>query len=190
MRGKDLGIAIVGSGRMGGLRGHIAMTHPAVQFVACSDIDASRAKTVAEKIGASFHSGNNLDIIARPEVNAVIISSIDDAHIEPVLQAIELGKPVLCEKPIALSIGDADRIMKALDSRKVEVRYGYSRRFLPRYLSAKEQILRGRLGNIIGGHARAYNTRSKEKASNVNRSNHRAKSLIEPGPRLAPLIIE
>ena len=164
MRQQDLGIAIVGSGRIGELRGHLAMTHPAVRFVACSDLDAGRARDVAEKIGAHFHSGNNLDVIARPEVNAVIVSSIDDAHIEPVLQAIELGKPVLCEKPIALSLDDGDRIMEAVGRSNVDVRYGYSRRFLDRYLSAKEQVVQGRLGKIIGGHARAYNTRSREKS--------------------------
>ncbi len=164
MRQQDLGIAIVGSGRMGELRGHMAMTHPAVRFVACSDINAGRAQDVAGKIGAHFHSRSNLDVIAHPEVNAVIVSSIDDAHIEPVLQAIELGKPVLCEKPIALSLEDGDRVMDAIGCSKVDVRYGYSRRFLHRYLSAKEQVTQGRLGKIIGGHARAYNTRSEEKA--------------------------
>ena len=164
MRGKDLGIAIVGSGRMGEIRGQIAINHPAVRFVACSDIDSDRARNVAGKIGAHFNSGSNWDVIAKPEVNAVIVSSIDSAHIEPVLQAIELGKPVLCEKPIGLSMEDADRIIAAVKRHPVDLRYGYSRRFLHRYLGVKEQVAQGRLGRIIGGHARVYNTRSKEKA--------------------------
>ncbi len=158
---KELGIAIVGSGRMGELRAYLAKTHPAVRFVACSDVDVARARAVAQKIGAQVYSGDNLEVIKHPEVNAVVISASEHAHVEPVLQAIELGKPVLCEKPIALSLEDADRVMDAVSRHDGDVRYGYSRRFKHRYLSAKEQILQGRLGKIVGGHARAYNLRAQ-----------------------------
>ena len=161
MRTKDLGIAVVGSGKMGELRAHIAMCHPAVGFIGCSDPIGSRAAEVALKVGAQFHTSNNEELISRPEVNAVIISSSEHAHVEPIIQAVELGKPVLCEKPIGLSLEDADRVMEAIDRCKGDVRFGYSRRFKERYLSAKEQIVQGRLGTIVGGHARAYNIRAQ-----------------------------
>ena len=168
MRVKELGVAVVGSGRMGELRARLAVHHPGVRFVACSDVDAGRAKRVAEKVGAQLHSGDNHAVIAHPDVNAVIISTPNHAHVEPILQAIELGKAILCEKPMALTVEDGKTIMDAIKRRGADVRYGYSRRFKERYLHAKEQIMQGRLGRVVSVHARAYNLRSQ---AAVKRSN-------------------
>jgi len=158
---KDLGIGVVGCGKMGELRAHMATTHPAARVVACADVDGARAKALAEKVGAPVHSTNNLDVISHPEVNAVIISSSEHAHVESIIQAVELGKPVLCEKPIGLSLLEADQVIDAINGRDGNVRFGYSRRFKHRYLRAKEQLVQGRLGTVIGGHARAYNLRAQ-----------------------------
>ena len=160
MQHKELGIAVVGAGRIGRLRASLAAVHPAVRFLAISDLDPGRARALAEKVGAQFHSGNNLDIISRPEVNAVIVSTSEHEHATPVLQALELGKPVLVEKPIALSLEDADRMIRASAKAGVPLRVGYSRRFLRSYLLAKEQIRHGRLGRILGVTARVYSTRA------------------------------
>src|SRR5688572_12239717 len=157
----DLGIAVVGSGKIGELRAQMAASHPAVNFVACADADPARAREVAEKSGAQFHSANNLDVINHPDVDAVIVSSSEHAHIEPVLEALRLGKPVLCEKPIGLNLADADTVLDAIARYNGNVRYGYSRRFKHRYLTVKEQVAQGKLGQITGGHARAYNLRSQ-----------------------------
>lgn len=160
MKGKELGIAIVGSGRIGFLRASMVAIHPAVTFVAVSDANSSRARTLAEKVGAQFHSGDNLEVISRPEVNTVIVSTSEHEHALPVLQALEQGKAVLIEKPIATSLEDADRIIRAAKEAGVSVRVGYSRRFQRHYLLAKEQIASGRLGEILSGTARIYNSRA------------------------------
>jgi len=138
--------------------------HPGVKFLAVSDADPARAADLAKKTGAQFHSGDNAAVISRPEVNAVIVSTSEGAHVEPILQAIELGKTVLVEKPIALSLPDADRIINAAEKKGVSVRVGYSRRYKERYLIAKEQIKEGRVGRIVGGAARVFNLRSQATA--------------------------
>ncbi|OHE23766.1 MAG: hypothetical protein A2X92_04425 [Syntrophus sp. GWC2_56_31] len=159
--GKDLGIAIVGVGRMGSQRAHIASTHPAVRFLAVSDIDPSRARTVGEKVDADFFSGDNLEVISRPEVNAVIVSTPEHEHTLPVLQALKLGKPVLVEKPIALSLEDANKIVAAAKQESGDLFVGYTKRYTRAYILAKEQISRGSLGQMIGATARVYNTRAQ-----------------------------
>src|SRR3990167_31065 len=135
MKGKELGIAIVGSGRIGTLRATLAAAHPAVGFLAISDLDPPRAKLLAEKVGAHYSSGNNLDVISRPEVDAVIISTSEHEHKLPVLQALERGKFVLLEKPIALSLPDADEILAAAKGAGASLRVGYSRRFQRHFLA-------------------------------------------------------
>ena len=160
MQHKELGIAVVGSGRIGRLRASMAAAHPAVRFLAVSDLDSDRARALAERVGAQFHSGNNIEVISRPEVNAVIVSTSEHEHVTPVLQALELGKPVLVEKPIALNIDDANRMIAAVAKERGNLRVGYSRRFLKAYLLAKEHIRLGRLGQILGVTARVYSTRA------------------------------
>ena len=61
---KELGIAVVGSGRIGTLRARLAAKHPAVRFVAVSDKDPANAKKLAELSGAHFHSADNNEVIA------------------------------------------------------------------------------------------------------------------------------
>lgn len=159
MKAKALGLAIVGSGRIGTLRGRVAKGHPAVEYIAVSDKEPGKARDLAEKIGAQFHSGDNDEIISRPEVNAVIVSTAEGDHLAPILKALELGKPVLVEKPIGLTVDEADQVLRAIAKYDGNVRVGYSRRYMDKYLIAKEQMVQGRLGHVIGGSARVFNSR-------------------------------
>ena len=161
MQRKELGIAVIGSGRIGTLRAVMAAAHPAVKFLAVSDRDPARAQKLAARTGAQFHSSDNLAVISRPEVNAVIVSTIELEHTLPIMQALELGKPVLVEKPLALDLAEADKIIAAVARTGGDLRVGFSRRYKERYLLAKEQVVQGRLGRITSGAARVYNSRSQ-----------------------------
>jgi predicted dehydrogenase len=158
---KEIGLAIVGSGRIGTLRAKLAAGHPAVRFIAVSDADPAKARKLADAVGAKVHSGDNEAMIALPDVNAVIVSTSEGEHVAPILAAIERGLPVLVEKPLALSLVDADQVLRAIEKRSANVRIAYSRRYKERYLIAKEQILQGRIGTVTGGAARLYNSRSQ-----------------------------
>src|SRR6202165_4712148 len=106
MKTSNLGIAVVGSGRIGTLRARLAAKHPSVGFLAISDQDPARPRALAGQTGADFHSGSNDEVIARPEVTAVFVSTPEGEHAAPVKKALELGKPVLVEKTLALSLND------------------------------------------------------------------------------------
>ena len=161
MKREELGIAVVGAGRIGTLRARLAAKHPSVGFLAISDINKDNARALAEKTNADFHSANNFEVIERPEVNAVFVSTPEGEHTAPVRRALELGKPVLCEKPIALSIKDADDVLETLKATGGKLRIGYSRRYKECFLRAKEQMVQGRLGKVVGGLARVYNSRAQ-----------------------------
>jgi predicted dehydrogenase len=157
----NLGIAVIGSGRIGTLRARLAAKHPAVRFLAVSDRDPARARALAELAGAQMHSASNEDIINHPAVTAVIVSTPEQEHTQPILQALQAGKPVLVEKPIGFSLTEADKILDTLSATKGELRVGYSRRYKECFLRAKEQMLHGRLGQVVGGTARVYNSRAQ-----------------------------
>ena len=161
MKRRELGIAVIGAGRIGTLRARLAAKHPCVKFIAVSDRDPQRAKALAEQAGADFHSGDNFEVIERPEVDAVFVSTPEGEHSAPVRRALELGKPVLCEKPIALTLKDADDMLETLRKTGGTLRIGYSRRFKECFLRAKEQMVHARLGRVVGGLARVYNSRAQ-----------------------------
>ena len=161
MKQTNLGIAVVGAGRIGTLRAKLAAKHPAVAFLAVSDRDPARARALADETGAHLFSASNEEVIAHPRVTAVIVSTPEQQHTPPVLHALELGKPVLVEKPIGFSLRDADKILDTLRATKGELRVGYSRRYKECFLRAKEQMVRGRLGKVVGGMARVYNSRAQ-----------------------------
>jgi len=161
VQAKDLGIAVVGSGRIGSLRARLAAKHPAVRFLAVSDKEPANAKKLAELAGADFYSADNDEVIAHPQVGAVFVSTPEGEHAAPVCKALELGKPVLVEKPLALSLNDAQAIRNTLAATGGTLRVGYSRRFKECFLRAKEQTRLGRLGKISGGLARVYNSRAQ-----------------------------
>jgi len=123
-----------------------------VRFLAISDRDGARARALAEQAGADLHSGSNDEVINHPDVTAVIVSTPEQEHTQPILTALQRGLPVLVEKPIGFSLRDADRILDTLRATKGDLRVGYSRRYKECFLRAKEQMLHGRLGKVRGRH--------------------------------------
>jgi predicted dehydrogenase len=100
-------------------------------------------------------------VINHPDVTAVIVSTPEQEHTKPILTALARGLPVLVEKPIGFSLAEADTILDTLHHTKGNLRVGYSRRYKECFLRAKEQMRHGRLGQVVGGTARVYNSRAQ-----------------------------
>jgi predicted dehydrogenase len=158
---QQIGLAVVGSGRIGSLRARLAAEHPAVRFLAVADSMGGKAESLAEVVGADLWSADADSVMLHPDVTAVVVSTSEGQHADLVIRALEAGKPVLVEKPIALTLDDADRMIETALRTGIELRVGYSRRFRRRYHVAKEQIEQGRMGRLLGAHARVYNSRSQ-----------------------------
>jgi predicted dehydrogenase len=158
---KEIGLAIIGSGRIGTLRARLASMHPSVRFISVMDTDAAAAEKLAKAVGADHCTTDMEAAISHPEVNAIIVASSEHEHTAPVVAALRKKVPVLVEKPIALSVDDADLMLRTVAELGGDLRVGYSRRYKTRYLLAKEQIQQGRLGTLTGACARLYNSRSQ-----------------------------
>ena len=161
MNKKEIGVAVIGSGRIGTLRARLSAMHPSVKFLAVSDQDPARAKALAELAGAQFHTADNNAAIDHPDVDVVFVSTPEQEHAEPIKRALRAGKKVLCEKPIGLTLQTADDILDTLAKTNGTLRFGYSRRYKEVFLRSKEQVVQGRLGKVIGGLARVYNSRAQ-----------------------------
>jgi len=151
-----MGVAVIGCGSIGALRAHLASRHPSVGFVGVCDIVEAKAVEVARKVGAKACSTNFRDILARPEVDLVIVSTSEESHFEPAMEAISSGRHVLVEKPFVLDPDEGNKLQKAAAEQKAEIFVGYTQRFRRRFLSVKEMLGSGHIGRVSSAFAKIY----------------------------------
>lgn len=171
-----LGVGIIGCGRMGTHRARLAAGHPAVEYVALMDIDAAKAESLGAEVGAQAVHHDAQSVIDDPRVTTVVVSTPEPDHVEPVVAALRAGKPVLVEKPIATSREDADQVIAVAHEEDVLLRVGYSQRFRRTTFLAKRYSDEGKLGQIVGGTARVYNTRAH------------ALAILKRAPHVSPVV--
>jgi myo-inositol 2-dehydrogenase/D-chiro-inositol 1-dehydrogenase len=156
---KRIGLAIVGAGRVGLLRGEIAARHPQVDFIGLAELKPDRARFVAEQVGADFVTPDFRELLARREVTAAIIATDEHLHVEPVLAAVERRLSLLIEKPLATELAESERVLKAIEQSGVDAVVGYTQRFRRRWLVAKEKVRTGQLGDVTLVTSRAFMNR-------------------------------
>jgi myo-inositol 2-dehydrogenase / D-chiro-inositol 1-dehydrogenase len=156
---KGIGLAIIGGGRVGLFRGEVAARHPAVEWIGVAELNHNRGGDVAARIGADFVTTSHRELLARPEVNAVLISTDEHLHVEPILAAVERGVPMLIEKPLATDLAQSARVLKAIEKAKLDAIVGYTQRFRRKWLGAKEKVRTGALGDVTLVTSRAFMNR-------------------------------
>lgn len=148
-----LRVGVIGTGMIG--QDHIRrMTHvlAGVRVVAVNDVDAGTAAVVAGRIGARVHATGE-ELIADPELDAVVVCSWGPTHEQYVLASIAAGKPVFCEKPLATTQEACLRVVEAEvahGSRLVQV--GYMRRYDAAYRALKRVLDAGEIGEPLMMH--------------------------------------
>src|SRR5581483_9577382 len=156
---KQIGLAIIGAGRVGLFRGEVAARHGAVGWIGIAEKKPDRAREVAGKIAADFVTGDFRELLARPEVNAAIIATDEHLHVDPILAAVGRGLPLLIEKPLATTLADSERVLAAIKKSGVDAVIGYTQRFRRRWLAAKEKVRTGALGDVTLVTSRAFMNR-------------------------------
>ena len=144
-----IGIGLIGCGGIARSAHLPALAQLADRVVlrATADVDAAAAQAAAEPWGAS-HSTDYRHMLDRPDIAAVVVATPEYLHEEQVVAAAASGKHVLCEKPIARSLGEADRMIAACDAAGVHLLIGHSRRFTRRYMEIRAAIDRGDIGEV------------------------------------------
>ncbi len=158
MNRRSVGLAIVGAGKIGRHRARLASAHAGVGFLAIVDQDAAAAEKLAGETGADVWSTDTDATVLLDDVDAVVVATPEGAHMAPVESALRAGRSTLVEKPITLNLDEADHLTRLADQLGVDLRVGYSMRYAQRYAVARQQIAAGRIGTLIGGLARTYDT--------------------------------
>jgi len=117
-----------------------------LEAVASRDID--RARQYAERYGAARYYDNYEELAADPAIDAIYVATPHAFHLDHVLLCLAQGKPVLCEKPLALSQRQVGRMVEAAREHKTFLMEGMWTRFLPIMEKAMELIREGQIGKI------------------------------------------
>ncbi len=155
---KRIGLAIVGAGRVGLMRGEIAARFPQVDWIGIAEINPERGRLVAQQIGADFVTHDYRELLMRPEVTAALISTVGHLHADPTLVALENPNKValLIEKPISNRLAESAKVLDLIQQAGVDALIGYTQRFRRRWLVAKEKVATGALGDISTVTSRAF----------------------------------
>src|SRR6185436_14754083 len=109
--------------------------------------DMARATEVAKKLGIEKRFGSYEELLADPDVDAVYNPLPNHLHVPLSLAAIAAGKHVLCEKPIGLSVAEAEQLVAAADRNpKLKVMEAFMYRFHPQWQTARKLVRAGRVG--------------------------------------------
>ncbi|MEU2371289.1 Gfo/Idh/MocA family oxidoreductase [Streptomyces pseudogriseolus] len=161
-RREPLGVAVIGTGRMGA--DHVRRIDRVIsgaRVAAVVDLDGERAKAVAGGIDGCAAHTDAAEVMASPDVDAVLVASSGHAHEEALLTAFAHDLPVLCEKPLTPDAASALRVMEAelaLGHRRVQV--GFMRRYDTEYVRLKALLAGGQLGRPLMLHNRHRNVAS------------------------------
>ncbi len=145
-----VGIGLIGAGRMGQTFAyHLAYSVPGVKFVAIADTNASKAAEVAERFGVAHSYANYDDLLARKDINAVVIVTPTNTHVDVIQAAAAAGKQIFSEKPLALDLAGCDRAIAATNAAGVKLQVGFMRHYDPAYVAAKQKIDAGVIGTPV-----------------------------------------
>lgn len=151
---KKLKHAVLGLGWFGEKHCEALAAIPNVEIAAVCTRNPERLAEVAGKFGVKKTYTNFHEMLADPEIESVSITTMWDQHAEPAVAALEAGKHVFLEKPMASTVEDCDRIVAAAAKASSSFMTGHICRFNPRYAAAKQEIAAGKIGKIISMYAR------------------------------------
>jgi myo-inositol 2-dehydrogenase / D-chiro-inositol 1-dehydrogenase len=159
-------VGVVGTGVMGA--DHVNTLHRHVSGAAVTmvaDLDLERARALAATMPGVRASDDGFALIGDPAVDAVVVASADATHAGLTVAAVQAGKPVLCEKPLAPTVPECLRVVQAereavAAGAPALVSVGFMRRFDPGYLELRSTLQAGACGRPLVVHCVSRGVRS------------------------------
>ena len=142
------GAAVIGL-RMGASHAQAYAEHPQCRLVAVCDTDAQQAEAIATRWAAHATATDYHDLLERNDVDIVSVATPDYFHAEQCVAAMEAGKHVLCEKPLALNLDDCRAIVSAANRTGRQCMVGQVGRYTPGFILARQLVQDGHIGQLF-----------------------------------------
>ncbi len=144
---RRVNIAVIGTGRMGSVHArNLARAIPTAHLVAVCDIRLEVAQAVADELGVTRVVRDYHDLLADPDIEALLIATTTDTHAFIIQDVADAGKHIFCEKPIALDLADVDRALAAVERAGVKFQVGFNRRFDKNFQRVHDIVASGEIG--------------------------------------------
>jgi myo-inositol 2-dehydrogenase / D-chiro-inositol 1-dehydrogenase len=138
---------VLGAGRIGKIHiENLASRVPGTEVVALSDVAPTELETVAARFGIAKRFTDYRELLALPDVDAVVICSPTNLHYQMIVDAAAQGKAIFCEKPVDLSLEKIRAANEEVHRRGVPMMVGFNRRFDANFLKVREIIASGQVG--------------------------------------------
>ena len=136
-----IGVALVGAGNLARWA-HLPNLKktPGVRLRAIHSSSGARGKSYARRFGADYCASDYTEILKDPEIQAVVIVSRNQQHAAQALAALQAGKHVFVEKPMALTQEECRELSRAVEDTGKQLTVGFNRRYAPTYLALKKQM--------------------------------------------------
>lgn len=152
---KKLNVALVGTGFMGKAHSIATAVVPIlfgspveIERKVIVDIDEELARNATRQYGFAEHATDWREVVSRPDIDIVDICTPNDTHAPIAIAAAKAGKHVLCEKPMAMTVADAEEMLAAAQASGVTTMLSYNYRHTPAIQMAQRLIEEGRIGEI------------------------------------------
>lgn len=146
---KTIRIGMIGSGFISVTHHKSFMAIGGVKVVAQHDVDTQRGLAFCKTHGIRDHHANLEEMLARKDIDAVTIGVPNYLHAPLTLKAIAAGKHVICEKPLALTLGEADAMIAAAKKAGVIIGYAEELCYVPKFVQAKRIADSGAIGEVF-----------------------------------------
>ncbi|HUG09025.1 MAG TPA: Gfo/Idh/MocA family oxidoreductase [Acidimicrobiia bacterium] len=140
-------IAVIGLGFMGAKWSRLIVESGLIDLSVVSDVRTDVGEQLASAYGAEF-TPDPTEAAGRADVDGVVVCTPEHLHVEASMTAIESGKALAVEKPIAHTLEDAERIREGADHAGIPVLVGHVLRFEPRYAAIRNAIATGEIGDV------------------------------------------
>lgn len=146
-----INVAVLGLGRIGPSHARTVQQNPRASLVAIAEADQAKLERVAGDFPGVRRQRDYRDVLESPDVQAVIIALPHWLHEQAAVDAVQAGKHVLIEKPLANSVEECERIVAAVSSSRIKFMVGHTQHFYPIVAAAKRLLDAGEIGRLIMG---------------------------------------
>ena len=150
---KKLGVAVVGTGFWGKNHARVYKELPSTELVAICDVNAERAKSVADQFGVKAYT-TSTRMLKNEEIEAVSVCTWSTILAREALKALKAGKHVLVEKPMATNTKQAERLLETAEKNGLHLTVGFLMRFIPGLQQIREAVESKKIGELVCATAR------------------------------------
>jgi predicted dehydrogenase len=147
---RQIGVAVIGTGWCGGIRAETLAKQPLVKSLHLAEIKPERLDELKRKLNPASATTDYKQLLGNRDIEAVYISATPESTHYPIARdALAAGKHVFLEKPIAMSLAEADELISSAKQKGLKFTIGYSQRFNAKYAYVRKCIREGTIGKPV-----------------------------------------